>query len=180
VDLLTIGNLEAGFQRMQEFTDINGEPILNRPLYLVVPPALEFTARQILTSAVKMWVATGDADVAAAPYPTNNVIAQMGLQLVVDPYLPIMNVTDPDTQWYLFANPNDIAALEVAHLQGHEAPEICMKGSDKVSVTGAPMSPFSGDFATDNVFYRVRHIFGGTALDWRATYMAGAVNALGN
>jgi len=180
VDLLTIGNLEAALERMSSFYDINGEPILNQARYLVVPPRLEMTARQILTSASKMWVATGDTDIAAAPYPTTNVVAQMGLQLIIDPYLPIMNATDAHTQWYLFANPNDIAALEVAHLQGHEVPEICMKGSDKVSVTGAPMSPFSGNFATDNVFYRVRHIFGGTALDWRATYMAGAVNAIGN
>ena len=48
-----------------------------------------------------------------------------------------------------------------------------MKASDKVSIGGGPVSPFAGDFATDNVFYRVRSVFGGTALDWRASYMGG-------
>jgi hypothetical protein len=56
------------------------------------------------------------------------------------------------------------------YLLGHETPEICMKASDKVSVTGSPLSPFSGDFATDNIFYRVRIVCGGTQLDPRMTY----------
>jgi len=55
-------------------------------------------------------------------------------------------------------------------LTGHEAPEIVMKASDKVTPSGAPLSAFSGDFATDNVFYRVRHVLGGTQLDPRFAY----------
>ena len=140
------------------------------PKYLVVPPALEFTARQILTSATKQ-VATG---VAGVPYPTANVVATLGLTLVVDKYLPIINTgNDQHTQWYLFSDPNDIAAIESAHLTGHERPEVAMKASDKVTVGGGAISPMSGDFATDNVFYRVRLVFGAAALDWRATYMGG-------
>ena len=50
-----------------------------------------------------------------------------------------------------------------------------MKTSDKVTPAGGLMSPFSGDFATDNVMYRVRHVFGGVQLDPRFTYyQAGA------
>ncbi len=40
------------------------------------------------------------------------------------------------------------------HEGGQEDPEICMKDSDKVTVGGGALSPFSGDFATDNIFYR--------------------------
>jgi len=95
--------------------------------------------------------------------------------LIVDPYLAIYaNAAEQATQWYLFADPKDIAALEFAHLSGHERPEICMKSSDKVPVGGGGLiTPLSGDFATDNVFYRVRLVFGGTLLDWRATYLGG-------
>ncbi len=174
VALLTIANLEAGVAAMASFRDANGEAIMNRAKYLVVPPALEFTGRQILTSATKMWVESAGG--AATPYPTTNVISQYGLQLIVDPYLPIMDTSNGDTGWYLFADPRDIAALEVAHLQGHERPEICMKASDKVSIGGGLLDPMSGDFATDNVFYRVRLVFGITELDWRATYAGGLVN----
>ncbi|KKL85622.1 hypothetical protein LCGC14_1952840, partial [marine sediment metagenome] len=128
------------------------------------------TARQILTSATKH-VATG---VASVPYPTNNVVSQLGLSLIVDKYLPIVNTgNDQHTQWYLFSDPSDIAAIESAHLSGHERPEIAMKASDKVTVGGGAISPMSGDFATDNVFYRVRLVFGAAPLDWRGTYMGG-------
>jgi len=173
---LTINNLETGVEAMMAFQDANNEPIMNRPKYLVVPPGLEMTARQILTSANKMWL-TGTVDLAlgpSTPYPTTNVIAQYGLTLIVDPYLAIYGGADLATQWYLFADPRDIAALEAAHLAGHERPEICMKASDKVTLGGGPLNPMSGDFATDNVFYRVRHVFGVTRLDWRASYMGGS------
>jgi hypothetical protein len=172
---LTIGSLETGLQAMAGFRDANGEPIMNRAKFLVVPPALEMTARQILTSATKMWLATTNVPATAVPYPTNNVVSQMGLTLVIDPYLPVIDTTGSgNTGWYLFADPADIAALEVAHLLGHEVPEICMKASDKVSVGGGAVGPMDGDFATDNVFYRVRDVFGGTTLDYRATYMGGS------
>lgn len=164
---LTIANLEATVAAMVAFVDANGEPILNRPKYLVVGPGLEFTARQILTSANKAWV--NDAVAPAVPMPTTNVISQYGLQLVIDPYLPIY-APAARLSWFLFANPTDIAALECDYLQGHERPEICMKASDKVNIAGGAISPMDGDFATDNVFYRVRDVFGCNRLDWRATY----------
>ena len=173
---LTIANLETALERMAAFTDAAGEPILNRAKYLVVPPSLELTARQILTSATKMWVESPGVGAAVRPFPTSNVVANYGLTLVVDPYLPIMDVVNGGggatalAGYYLFADPKDIAAVEVAHLTGHERPEICMKASDKVTVGGGAIGPMSGDFATDNIFYRVRLVFGGTTLDWRATY----------
>ena len=164
---LTIANLENTVEAMAAFLDANGEPIMNRPKYLVVGPGLEFTARQILTSATKAWV--NDAVAAAVPMPTANVISQYGLQLVIDPYIPIY-APAAVLSWFLFADPNDIAALEVDYLVGHERPEICMKASDKVSIGGGLIGPMEGDFATDNIFYRVREVFGCNRLDYRATY----------
>ena len=164
---LTIANLQDTVEAMAAFLDANGEPIMNRPKYLVVGPGLEFTARQILTSTLKMWVeGTGAAPTA---WPTTNVISQYGLQLVIDPYIPIY-APNAVLSWFLFADPKDIAAMECDHLAGHERPEICMKASDKVSIGGGDIGPMTGDFATDNVFYRVRDIFGCNRLDWRATY----------
>jgi len=170
---LTIANLEAGIQYMNSLVDANGEPIMNTPRFLVVVPALEFTARQILTSTQKMWVYRGDDEGGPTAMPMTNVVSQVGLTLIVDPYLPILDTVSDEEAWYLFADPKDIAALEVAHLSGHERPEICMKASDKVSIGGGSIGPMEGDFATDNVLYRVRLCFGGTRLDWRATYMGG-------
>ena len=178
VALLTIANLEAGVEAMASWVDADGSPIYNRPKYLVVPPALEMTARQILTSTTKMWTSEHDGagTTSLAAYPMTNVISQMGLQLIVEPWLPICDTTNGATAWYLFADPKDIAAIEAGYLRGHERPEVCMKASDKVTIGGGAISPMSGDFATDNVFYRVRHVFGVCELDWRATYAGGLVS----
>ena len=166
---LTINNLEATLSLMAAQTDVNGETIAVRGIHLVVPTPLEFTARQILTSATKMW--TESAGGGAVPYPTTNVLSQVGLQLHVDPYLQVVDQSGTnDTTWYLFADPAQGKAMQMDFLTGHEAPEIVMKASDKVTPSGAPLSAFSGDFATDNVFYRVRHVLGGTQLDPRFAY----------
>ena len=175
VALLTIDNLEGAMEAGASWVDAGGSPIFNRFRYMVVPPALEMTARQILTSATKQWMELGGAG-GPLPYPTTNVVSQMGLELIVEPWLPVCDATNGNTAWYLFADPGDIAALEAGYLRGHERPEIVMKASDKVTVGGGSVSPMSGDFATDNVFYRVRHCFGICNLDWRATYAGGLVS----
>jgi hypothetical protein len=157
-------------QLMTQQTDLNGEPIGIMPKHIVVPPALEFTARAILTSAVKQWTEVGAG--AGIPVPTTNVVPQMGLQLHVDPFLPIIDTTHGSTAWYLFADPSQGAAVEFAYLRGYESPEVVMKASNKVSTGGGGLaSPFSGDFETDNIMYRVRHVFGGAPLDPRMTYL---------
>jgi hypothetical protein len=55
-------------------------------------------------------------------------------------------------------------------LRGYEAPEIVMKASDKITAGGGQLSPFSGDFDTDDIKYRVRAVMGGSRLDPRFAY----------
>ncbi len=58
-------------------------------------------------------------------------------------------------------------------LSGHESPEMFMKASNAIPISqnsmgasGAGMSsPMDGDFDTDSILYKVRHILGGTLLD---------------
>ncbi len=179
VNPLTIANLETGIEWFGARTDVNGEAIPTRPKYLVVPPALEMTARQILTSATKMWLdyTTRVAGPINYPMPTTNVVSQMGIELLIDPYITILGAVGTPlssvASWFLFTDPKELAVLEAAHLRGHERPEIAMKASDKVTVGGAAINPMSGDFATDNIFYRVRLPFGVTTLDWRGFYFGG-------
>ena len=165
---LTAANLQTTLSLMAAQTDPNGEPIAVRGVHLVVPPQLEFTARAILTSSLVTWT---NVVAAAVPMPTTNVMSQLGIQLHVDPFLPVIDTTDGDTTWYVFADPSQGASIEMAFLTGYEDPEICMKASDKVALGGfGGLSPFSGDFATDNVFYRVRMVVDGCQLDPRYTY----------
>ena len=168
---LTILNLETTMELMAAQVDVFGEPLCIRGVHLVVPPALEFTARQILTSTTKMWIDNALAAAAARAYPMTNVISQVGLQLHVDPYIPVIDVSgNQATTWYLFADPSQVAAMEFGYLRGHETPEICMKASDKVSMGGGALSPFTGDFVSDNIFYRVRIVKGSLRIDPRAAY----------
>ena len=161
---LTVANLQTTMGLMAVQQDVNGEPLSIRAKHLVVPPSLEMTARQILSSTLLL-------STAAAPVPASNIIPQMGLQLHVDPYLPVVDTSgNRNGTWYLFADPAEVAAMEYGYLRGYETPEICMKASDKVSTLGAPLSAFSGDFATDNVLYRVRDVFGSVQMDPRAAY----------
>lgn len=171
---LTIGNLETAVEAMAAYLDRGSEPILNRPKYLMIPPALEFTARQILTSSSKMYLA-GATTIAGAPdvaMPTTNVISQYGLVMLINPYIPIVATTGTigATTWALFSDPADIPAGEFGHLVGHESPDLFMKASDQMRVGGGVAGPMDGDFATDNIFYKVRHVFGGVVLSGRAGY----------
>lgn len=166
---LTIANLEATMGLMAAQTDVQGRPLSIRAVHLVVPPMLEFTARAVLTSALKQWTEVGGG--AGVPMPMTNVLPQMGLQLHVNPLLPVLDASgNRNGTWYLFADPAEGAAIEFDRLRGHETPEVCMKMSDKMNVGGAPIGPFEGDFTSDNVFYRVRLVCGAAPLDPRFTY----------
>jgi hypothetical protein len=162
---LTITNLQATLALMANQTDPNGEIIAVDGVHLVVPKTLEYTARAILTSALQQEAA------AAAPVPTVNITPQLGLKLHVDPYLQVVDATaTDDTTWYLFADPSQGKCMEMDYLTGHEQPEICMKASDKLAMGGGSISPFEGDFDSDNIKYRVRCVHGGTQLDPRFAY----------
>jgi hypothetical protein len=167
---LTIANLETTIALMKRQTSPSGKPLKIRPKYLVVPPSLEFTARAILTSALKQWTEVGAG--AGIPVPTTNVIPQTGLQLRINDWFETIDTTHGTTAWYLFADPTRGAAVEVGYLRGQETPEVVMKASNKVAVGGGGLSsPFTGDFETDNIMYRVRDVIGGTAMDPRFTYL---------
>jgi len=160
---LTQPNLQTTLALMTAQVDVNGEPISVMGKHLVVPPALEYTARAILSSSLLL-------STAAAPIPATNIVPQLGLQLHVDPYLPVIDTTKGNATWYLFAEPSAGAAVEFAYLRGHESPEICMKNSDKVSTAGGAISPFAGDFKSDNILYRIRVVCGAGQMDPRFAY----------
>jgi hypothetical protein len=162
---LTVANLSTTLGLMAMQTDPNGEPIDVRGVHLVVPPALENVAIAALQSPYVQQIA------GAVALPTMNIIPQKGIKLHVDPYLPVVDTSaNNDGTWYLFADPSAGAAMEFDFLTGYERPEICMRNSDKVTIGGGALSPFTGDFLSDNVFYRVRHIFATAQLDPRYAY----------
>jgi len=166
----SIANVSATLALMAAQTTAAGLPMGIRGMHIVVPPAMEDDMRAILTSTLKQWTEVGAGG--GVPVPTANVLTQRGLILHVDPWLPYIDVSaNVDTTWYVFADPAQGYAVGLDHLRGHEGPEIVMKASNKVSVSGGVSSPFNGDFESDNVFYRVRTCPGTCNIDPRMTYV---------
>jgi hypothetical protein len=166
---LTIDNLGIGMTKLRHQVDSDSEPILIDGFVLVVPPALEVTALQALNKAALI-AAGGDSTAATKlQFRTSaNVVANMNITLEVNPYLPIIDTSgNADTTWYLFATLSNGAAVKVNFLQGHEAPELCMKAPNKVMLGGGSANPLEGDFESDAVMWRVRHILGGKQTDPR-------------
>jgi ATP-dependent protease ClpP protease subunit len=86
------------------------------PRILLVPPALESTARTILES-------TGSID---SEKNSGVINAYRGLaQLVVDPFLANGILTGgSDTAWGLLASPSDADTIEVGYLNGQDTPTV--------------------------------------------------------
>lgn len=164
--ILGIAGLTDAYKVLSRQVDADGEPIMVSGAVLVVPPALEVVARNILNAIqVEMAEVGGSAN--------QKLIAQNWLagsiSLVVDPYIPIVaSSANGHTSWFLFANPNDARpAVEFANLRGHVEPEVFLKSPNAIAVGGG-QDPLNGDFDTDAIEYKVRHVFGGGRLDGKA------------
>lgn len=155
---LTTDNLESGITKLVQMTDADGEPIWVDGVYLVVPTALESTARRILdTTEFRVTDADGNVRIVSGNAVSRN------LQLIVDPYIStVASTANGDTSWFLFADPGvGRPALEFARLIGHEDPEIWVRQPDAMRIGGGTVGPDAGSFDTDSIDYRVRHVFGG-------------------
>lgn len=86
-------------------------PVLNiTPKYMLVPAALETVSRQLLTSSFEPTANKGHA---------TNPVAGMA-ELIVDGRLDAASATS----WYLAADPNASDTIEVAYLDGVQAPYV--------------------------------------------------------
>lgn len=160
---------EAGlidaFTVLSNMRDSDGEPIVIDGAILEVPPELEVPALKIL-NATSIFVG---ADSAANRMLTDNWLRGK-LELVVNPYLSVINTTSGKTSWYVHAKSNsERPAFEFDFLRGYEQPQLFMKAPDAVRVGGGAVDPMQGSFTDDSLDYKIRHIFGGGALDPKAT-----------
>lgn len=163
---LTIDNLATAIQAMAGasagFRSTTGEPIMSVPRYLVVPPALQLTARAILRSVQVL------NNVVSANLASVSPLADAPpLILLVNPWIPIIVTTGTlgATTWALFSG--SVPPFEVGNLRGHEAPELFVKSPNAIRVGGSGLNPMDGDFDNDGMAYKVRYVQGQTVLDPR-------------
>ena len=161
---LSITALQSAFASIGAHTDANGEPIYTENVHLVVPPALEVTGKSIV-NAIELQYSEASGNLI---WKTANWM-KTRITLHVNPYLPIINTTSGNTAWFIFPEPSDIETLVLAKLTDHEEPEIFMKNPNAVRLGGGG-DVFGGDFDTDSIEYKVRHVIGGAVFDWRGCY----------
>jgi len=120
------------------------------PKYLVVPPDLEHLAWQLCTSAVA--IPTAAPDGAAANQPN---IHQGMVPIIVDYWSALTT-----TAWFIIADPNTAPTIEIGFYQGREDPELFIQNDPTVGSV----------YTADKVTYKIRHIYSGTPLEFRAMY----------
>lgn len=162
---LSITGIQDGLTVLSNQVDDDGEPIVIEAVELVVPPALERTALNILNT---QQIILG-ADSAATRQIIDNWYRNR-FRLSVDPYIPVIATTNGDTSWFLFASASsDRPALEIDFLRGYEEPQLFMKSPNAVRVGGGAVDPMQGTFEDDTIAYKIRHIFGGGVIEPKAT-----------
>lgn len=150
---LTSDALQDAITDISTRRDLDGNLVPAGPLKLVVGPALQFTAQRIL-SAAEVRTTNGERTTVEANYLKGRVA------LVVDPLLA-------GTSWYILPDPASAPrpAVGVAFLAGFETPDLRVSANTGSRPGGGAISPEEGDFDTDSVYWRVRHVTGAAAFD---------------
>ena len=145
VAALSSASLQAAITAMMKFQNSAGKVLGTSPRYLLIPPDLLWTARVMLNSALLPGGANNDINV---------------VQGIVEPVV-VPQFTDTNN-WYLMADPAVIEGIELGFLNGREEPELLVQDN-----------PTDGSvFTNDAIAFKVRHIYGGGWLDYRAAYGA--------
>lgn len=173
---LTVAGLTTAIQMLGSMT-YQGEPILVDMVTLVVPPALEIIATNILNAATIEVAASGMGGSTGQTMIANNWMRGR-VTLDVNPYIPILaNSANGTTSWFLFANPsNGRPALEVDFLVGHESPELWQKAPNALRLGGGAADPMDGSYENDSIEYKLRHVFGGGIIDPKMTLASNGTN----
>lgn len=112
---LSVSAIAAAVKAFREFEDAQGEAVMVEPRFIVVPPALEGTANDIFKFS--QLVGGGSTVVNGNRYAGT-------FPVVVVPHLGSALGGGSDTAWYLFADPADVPAFDVAYLRGQRSPVI--------------------------------------------------------
>jgi hypothetical protein len=157
---LTVDNLSAALTAMQSRRDVDNRPIPINGFVLMVPPALEVTANNIV-NAVQIRNTVGTQEVLVGNWLANKVT------VVVNPWLPVVDISaNAATTWYLLPKPtNARPGVVVGFLRGHEVPDLRYKAEAGRALGGGELPASEGSFDVDDIAYRVRHVLGGTTLD---------------
>lgn len=128
--VLSAEGLRKALETFRKQTDSQGNAIGIEPRYLIVPPELEFTARQLINSSSLQHV--GAATAADKNNPTYNPF-QGEFEIVIEPRLSNTTYAGSSaTAWYLACDPAICDTLEVDYLNGQRTPTITQVGNGSI------------------------------------------------
>jgi len=121
---LSTTSLSTAVQYLEQQTDPQGKPVVIMAKFLVVPSELRTTAEEIYKGQNLIVTALGATD-AAAIQPGRNIHAGRYVPLST-PYLSnsSFHASASATGWYLFGDPEDVPAFDLAFLNGVDVPTI--------------------------------------------------------
>jgi hypothetical protein len=171
---LTAANLATVIGNIRRQVDAEGEPIFFERIHVVVPASLEIQLKRILNPGSLM-ISGGDstAGTKGVATTTTNILTQYSIVPHINPYLQIIDTSGTAVgTWYVFVDKADAAAVQMNFLRGHETPEVFMKASNSTTTSGGAVDAMEGSFEDDTLWWKVRHVLGGTSVDPRAAYIS--------
>jgi hypothetical protein len=171
---LTIDTLSAALTTVATRRDSDNRPIMINAYVLVVPPALEVYAHNIVNATLIRLRNDASSSSQARDIEVTNWLAGK-VTIVSNPWLPIIDTSGSGANagktWYLFPAPSTPRpALVMGFLRGYETPDLRVKADTGMRVGGGNVPAEEGSFDNDDIQYRIRHVTGGTTLDPIAAY----------
>lgn len=153
---LTIENLEKAIQaaNLQTYNGRSMTPVSR--FALVIPQALELTAKKILAvQSVETLTTVGSV---VTKTITGNPVASQ-IDIVVNPWIKKINAS-ADAYWFLIPTPSASLnpAVALGFLRGYEAPELRVKANGGTYLGGGAVPAREGGFDNDDFEMRIRHI----------------------
>lgn len=160
---LTRDTLKAALKQANGYkTGVNSNrPVRFSKFALVVPAALEDTAREIVAGPRQFVVTDGNLQY------TETFEFGANFEIVVDPWLDRINTVSGDTNWFVvpYAGEGVRTALGLGFLNGHDRPELRVHNETGLYLGGGAVPVREGSFLNDTWELRIRHIYGGVALN---------------
>ena len=156
--VLSLESLEAAIEAINLQT-YNGRAVTPYSRFvLVVPAALEMTAKKILAIQQVRTETTSGSKVTSTV--SGNPIGA-SIQIVVNPWIKkIYNNSAADKFWFLLPVPADTInpGVVLGFLRGYEAPELRVKANGGLYLGGGAVPAREGSFDNDDFEMRIRHI----------------------
>lgn len=157
--VLSIESIANGVTAIGQRT-FQGNPVQAQDVALMVPPALEMLARQLL--AITSLEVT---DPAIGKYNTLNPIS--GIRLIVNPWLTYINKSaSANTTWFLipYASKGIRPAVVFSKIRGRGEPELRISDATGNYLGGGKVPGREGSFSHDNIEFRIRHFVGAAGI----------------